>query len=413
MSPQPQPQVNAARLLRHLSALAEFGKTPAGGVTRVAYSDADREGRAYVIQLMTRAGLQTSIDAAGNIIGRRPGSDSTLPPLVTGSHIDTVTNGGDYDGCVGSISGIEVAQTLLDYEITMVHPLEVIVFQNEEQGLFGSRALIGDLSDVDLDLVSPSGKTIREGINFIGGDASRLDTVRRRPGDISAFLEYHIEQGPVLESNKTNIGIVTGIVGVNRWSVTVTGVANHAGTTPMDKRKDALLSAARFVDTVNRIVTSHPGKQVGTVGQIGVVPGAINVIPGEANLSLELRDLDAGTINLLYQMIVAEAEGIARMNGTAFGFRRVSVQFPALTETRIRAFTLEACQEFAFSSDLIPSGAGHDAQAMSRLAPMGMIFVPSVGGVSHSPLEYSRPADIGNGANMHLHTILKLDKLKS
>src|SRR5262249_47036982 len=229
---------------------------------------------------------------AGTMGGRGAGADASLRPLVTGSHIDTVPSGGKYDGCVGSLSAVELAQTLADNGVATRHPLEVIIFQNEEQGLFGSRALSGDLREAELDLVSPSGKTVRDGINYIGGDATRLDSARRSPGDIAAFIEYHIEQGPILEMRSKNIGVVTGIVAVYRWDVTVGGMANHAGTTPMNARKDALLAAAEFIVAVHRVVTSTAGAQVGTVGRLVAIPGAVNVIAGEVHLALELRALD-------------------------------------------------------------------------------------------------------------------------
>jgi N-carbamoyl-L-amino-acid hydrolase len=409
---RPKLQVNGKRLSERLSKLAEFGKNPQGGVSRVAYSDFDRQGREYVMGLMRTAKLETSIDAAGNIIGRRAGTQPNLPPLLTGSHIDTVPEGGNYDGCMGSISAIEVAQTLTDNKVTTRHPLEFIIFQNEEGGLFGSHALIGDLKESDLDLVSLSGKTIRDGITFIGGNPSKLASVKRKPGDIAAYLEYHIEQGPVLDADKINIGVVEGIVGVNRWDVTIEGFANHAGATPMNRRKDALLTAARFIEMVNRVVTGVPGLQVGTVGRINALPGAVNVIAGKVNLSLDLRDLEASKIEMLYQKIYAEAQQIAKINGTTFQFKETDKQVPALTDPRIRQFIVEAAKEFGLTTKSVRSGAGHDAQAVARIAPIGMIFIPSVGGISHSPQEYSHPDDITNGANVHLCTLLKLDDIK-
>ena len=407
---QPQPRVNGRRLAAHLTALGQFGKNPQGGVTRLAYSEADRQARAYVMQLMRGAGLEPSIDAAGNILGRRAGREPRRPPLVFGSHIDSVPDGGNYDGNVGSMGAIEVAETLAESGVRPRHPLEVVIFQNEEGGLIGSRAISGQLEERELDLVSRSGKTIREGITFIGGDPARLAAVRRSPGDIAAYLELHIEQGSVLYDEKIAIGIVEGIVGINWWDVTVQGFANHAGTTPMDRRRDALLAAARFIEAVNRVVTGEPGRQVGTVGRIQALPGAPNVIPGTVTLSLELRDLDAAKIRALYDRIRAEADAIARASGTSFSFREINVNAPAPTDPRIRRLIAAAAAELGLSTKVMPSGAGHDAQDMARLGPVGMIFVPSVDGISHSPREYSSPSDIENGANVLLHTLLELDR---
>jgi N-carbamoyl-L-amino-acid hydrolase len=404
-----QLRVNGPRIIDHLNALAEFGKNSQGGVSRLAYSEADLRGREYVMGLMRAAKLDVTVDAAGNIIGRRAGSKTDLLPLLFGSHIDTVPEGGNYDGVVGSLGAIEVAQTLAENNVTTEHPLEVIIFQNEEGGLIGSRAIDGELTEKELELVSRSGKTIREGIKYIGGDPNQLASVRRKRGDIAAYLELHIEQGGTLAEEKVNIGIVEGIVGINWWDVSIEGFANHAGTTPMNQRQDALLAAAKFIEAVNRIVTSVPGRQVGTVGRIQALPGAPNVIPGKVILSLELRDLDAAKIKMLYDKIYAETQEIGRAGKTKFDFKEINVNVPAPTDTRIRQLIDESAKELKLTTKLMPSGAGHDAQDMARLGPVGMIFVPSVGGISHSPREFSQPEDIANGANVLLHTLLKLD----
>jgi beta-ureidopropionase / N-carbamoyl-L-amino-acid hydrolase len=403
------PRVNGARLNGHLAELSQFGKNPQGGVSRVAYSDADRAARDYVMGLMRAARLEPQIDAAGNIIGRRAGRDARLPPVLFGSHIDSVPEGGNYDGDVGSLGAIEVAQTLAENGVVTRHPLEVIVFQNEEGGLIGSRAVSGDLAERELDLVSRSGRTIRDGIRFIGGDPDRLASVRRARGDIAAYLELHIEQGGFLDAERVDIGVVEGIVGINWWDVTIEGFANHAGTTPMDRRRDAMLAAAKFIESVNRVVTTVPGRQVGTVGRIQALPGAPNVIPGKVVLSLELRDLDAAKIAMLYQRIRAEAGRIADASGTRFDFKEINVNVPAPTDPRVRVLIAESARALGLSTKLMPSGAGHDAQDMARLGPVGMIFVPSVGGISHSPREFSRPKDIENGANVLLGAVLGVD----
>jgi len=409
LSSQTQLRVNQARLIEHIDALAEFGKNPQGGVSRLAYSEADLKGRAFVQGLMRTAKLDVTIDAAGNILGRRPGS-ANLPVLLFGSHIDTVPEGGNYDGVVGSLGAIEVAQTLSENNVTTRHPLEVVIFQNEEGGLIGSRAMDGELTEKELDLVSRSGKTIREGIKFIGGSPEQIAGVRRKIGDIAAYVELHIEQGGTLEAEKIDIGIVEGIVGINWWDVTIEGFANHAGTTAMNNRHDALLAGAKFIEAVNRIVTSEPGRQVGTVGRVQALPGAPNVIPGRVILSLELRDLDAAKINRLFGKIRAEAQQIGTASGTTFDFKEINVNIPAPTDQRVREVIRTAAGELRLSTKQMPSGAGHDAQDMARLAPVGMIFVPSIGGISHSPREFSRPQDIANGANVLLHTLLKLDR---
>lgn len=405
-------RVNGSRINSHLAALGEFGKNPQGGVSRVAYSEADLRGREYVMGLMRAAKLDASIDIAGNLVGRRRGSDSGLPPLLIGSHIDSVPEGGNYDGQVGSISAIEVAETLAENRVTTRHPLEVIIFQNEEGGTIGSHALCCELSDKQLGLATRSGKTIRDGIKFIGGDPDKLASARRKQGAIAAYLELHIEQGGILDSEKINIGVVEGIVGIRQWDVTIEGFANHAGTTPMNRRRDAMLAAAKFIEAVNRIVTSIPGRQVGTVGKIQALPGAYNVIPGKVIVGLELRDLDAAKIQTLFDSVRAEAVQIAQSGGTKFDFTEVNAITPALTDERIRKVIAETAKGFGLTTKQLPSGAGHDAQEIARIGPVGMIFIPSVSGISHAPSEFSRPEDIANGANVLLHTLLKLDETK-
>ncbi|HLG17361.1 MAG TPA: Zn-dependent hydrolase [Blastocatellia bacterium] len=409
---QPRLRVNGKRISDHLAALSEFGKNPQGGVSRVAYSEADLLGREYAMVLMRAAKLDVRVDFAGNLVGRRAGSDPSLPPLVMGSHIDSVPEGGNYDGDVGSMGAIEAAQTLAENNVATRHPIEVIIFQNEEGGTIGSHALSGELTEKQLGLMTRSGRTIREGIKFIGGNPDMLASARRKPGSIAAYLELHIEQGGILDAEKINIGVVEGIVGITQWDVTIEGFANHAGTTPMNQRRDAMLAAARFIDAVNRIVTGVPGRQVGTVGRLQALPGAYNVIPGKVVLGLELRDLDANKVQMLFERIGAEARQIAEATGTQFGFNEVNSIDPALTDLRIRKLIDDTAKGLGFTTKLLPSGAGHDAQEMARLGPVGMIFVPSVAGISHSPREFSRPEDIANGADVLLHTLLKLDAMK-
>jgi N-carbamoyl-L-amino-acid hydrolase len=402
----PNLRINGARLNEHLKALAEFGKNPQGGVSRVAYSEAYAHGREYVLGLMRAAKLDVLIDAAGNLVGRRAGSENSLKPILFGSHIDSVPEGGNFDGVVGSLGAIEVAQTLAENNITTRHPLEVIIFQNEEGGLYGSEALVDGLTEKALDTVSNSGKTIRDGIKFIGGDVAKLSSVKREKGSIAAYLELHIEQGGTLEAEKIDIGVVEGI---NQWTVTVEGFANHAGTTAMNNRRDALLAAAKFIEAVNRVVTSEPGRQVGTVGRIQAFPGAPNVIPGKVTLTLELRDLDAAKIQMLFEKIRTEAAAIAKSNGVTFDFKELNTNIPAPTDPRVRAIIDSTAKELGLSTKQMPSGAGHDAQDMARLAPVGMIFIPSIGGISHSPKEFSRAKDIENGANVLLGAVMNVD----
>jgi N-carbamoyl-L-amino-acid hydrolase len=404
--------VNGRRINDHLRELSEFGKNPQGGVSRVAYSEADLKGREYAMRLMREARLEVSVDAAGNIIGRRAGNDASLKPLVIGSHIDSVPEGGDYDGDVGSMGAIEVAQTLAENNVALRHPLEVIIFQNEEGGTIGSHAIATGLTEKQLNLVSNSRKTIREGVKFIGGDPDKLAGVVRKPGDVAAYLELHIEQGGVLYSEKIDIGVVEGIVGIDWWDVTIKGFANHAGTTPMNQRHDALLAAAKYIEAVNRVATSVPGRQVGTVGKIQAFPGAYNVIPGNVTTSLELRDLDPAKMKTLFEKIMSEVQRIEKTTGTEFEFKQAISTPPAPTDARVRGVIDAAAKQLGLTTKFLPSGAGHDAQEMARLGPVGMIFIPSVDGISHSPREFSRPEDVANGTNVLLRALIQLDSTK-
>jgi N-carbamoyl-L-amino-acid hydrolase len=390
--------------------LSEFGKNPEGGVSRVAFSDADIQGRKYIFGLMEQAGLKVRIDAAGNIIGRREGRNPKLPVILFGSHIDSVPKGGNYDGDVGVLGAIESIEVMNQHKIETDHPLEVIVFTDEEGGLVGSKAVAGDLSQDALKIVSHSGKTIEEGIRAVGGDPAKLASAKMAPSEILAYVELHIEQGGILESEKINIGVVEGIVGINWWDVTVTGFANHAGTTPMKGRKDALVAAARLIEAVSSIATNMPGRQVATVGKIHAEPGAPNVIPGKVVMSLEIRDLSKAKIDQVFEEIQKAANKIGSETGTTFAFAPVdATAVPAPTDERIRKIIDHSAKDLGLTTKLMPSGAGHDAQDIAQIAPVGMIFVPSIGGISHSPKEFTTAQDMANGASVLLQTVLRLD----
>ncbi len=403
--------VNQARILRRLLELSKFGELPNGGIGRVAYSKADQEGRAYFIGLMKNAKLDVTIDFAGNIVSRRKGKNSALKPICFGSHIDSVPNGGNYDGTVGSISGLELIETLNENNIVTEYPLELIIFANEEGGTVGSGAIVGKITPAALKLVSQSGLTIGDGIRAIGGNPDSLSKVVRKKGDIAAFIELHIEQGGILMTENLQIGVVEGIVGIEHWDATVEGVPNHAGTTPMNARRDALLAAAKLIVALNEVITSHEGRQVGTIGKIMAEPGAYNVIPGKVVLGVEIRDLSADKISILFHEVEAKARDIAKASETTITFVQSSVGVtPALTAKPVQDKIIASAKALGFSYRYMQSGAGHDSQEMAQIAPVGMIFIPSVGGISHSPKEFSKGTDIGNGANVLLQTLLTIDR---
>jgi len=410
------PRVDAARIQAGIEGLSAFGR-PAGGsfqdgVSRVGYSDADVAGRRYVMELIRAAGLEPRIDAAGNILARRAGREDSLPPLLFGSHIDSVPNGGNFDGDVGSIGGVEVMRALQEAKHVTRRPLELVIWTNEEgvafeNGLCGSRAAAGKLEKGELDHVW-NGVTKRDAIKKIGGDPDRIESARRAKGSFRAYLELHIEQGGTLDKAGIPIGVVEGIVAIDRYEAVVKGFANHAGTTPMPERKDALVAASQLVLLVREVVNAEPGRQVGTVGHLRVQPNAPNVIPGEVRMTIELRDLQSAKIARLAQSIRMRAAEIAKRTDTEIGIAPLSHHDEALATPEIQAAIERAADGLGLRHTRLPSGAGHDAQMMALLGPMGMIFVPSVLGISHSPRELSRFADCARGADVLLHTLLTL-----
>jgi beta-ureidopropionase / N-carbamoyl-L-amino-acid hydrolase len=400
---------NGARLNGWLSQFDRIGRT-ATGINRVAYSEADLAGRAFTLDLFKQSGLTTRLDTAGNIFARVDGTDRTLPPILIGSHVDSVTDGGNYDGPVGSFAAIEVARSLREQNVRLRHPLEVVVWQNEEGGTIGSKLFIGDYTDADLDKVARSGKTVREGISLVGGNVSRLRESIRKKGDVACYIELHIEQGGLLEKANLQIGVVQGIVGLRWFEITVTGFANHAGATPMDQRQDAMLAAAKFTVAVNDAVRGEPGRQVATVGRVTVTPNTTNVIPAQVVLTVDLRDLDAAKIERFTTRFEQLAREIGTATSTTFQFKRLVDSAPALADARVMTCIDQSVATLGLTQQHMPSGAGHDAQEVARIAPMGMIFIPSIGGISHSPREFSKPDDITRGADVLLNAVLAADK---
>ena len=359
------------------------------------------------MELMREAGLTPRIDTAGNIFGVRDGSQRGLKPILFGSHIDSVPSGGNFDGDLGSLSAIEVIRTLKEHDAVTRHPLQVVIWQNEEGGLVGSHAAFGDTLDLERQY---NGIRLADGLRKIGGDPDRLAEARIAPGSFHCYLELHIEQGGNLAKAGIPIGVVEGIVCIDEYDVEIKGFANHAGTTPMPERHNALLAAAKLIEAVQQIVTREPGRQVGTVGRLAVYPNAPNVVPGLVKHSIELRDLSAEKIAGLAEEIEKQARQIARETGTEISSKKVEHAPPALASPAIQSQIEQAAASLGLKTTRLPSGAGHDAQMMARVGPMGMIFVPSVGGISHSPKELTRWPDCANGANVLLHTILAMDK---
>ena len=412
-------RVDATTLRRRIEALSVFGR-PAGGtfadgVSRVAYSDADVAGRAYVLGEIRGAALEPRIDAAGNIFARRAGREPTLPPILFGSHIDSVPSGGNFDGDLGSLAALGVLEALARAQVVTRHPLEMVIWSAEEgvafgRGLAASRIVAGDIAQKDMDAVW-NGLRRADAVRKIGGDPDRIMTAVRPKGAHHAYFELHIEQGGTLEKDRVAIGVVEGIVSIVRYTATVTGFSNHAGTTPMADRQDALIAASQLTLAVREAVTARPGRQVGTVGQLNVEPNAPNVIPGAVRMTIELRDLSSDTLTAIIADVRARAAAIATRTRTTIEIADLSRNPPALAAPEMQRAIERASASLGLGTTRLPSGAGHDAQMMAQLSPMGMIFVPSVAGISHSPKELTRWEDCANGANVLLAAIVEADAL--
>ena len=403
--------VDGDRMLRRLDELGRLTATPGRGVTREAWSSDDLEARDLVAGWMRESGLDPVVDAATNLIGRSPGRVGRW--LASGSHLDTVVHGGSLDGAYGVIAALEVASSLHDAGHTMDHGFLVAGFANEEgargtAGMTGSYACIGGLDDDALAEVDDEGVTVRDRISGAGGDPADLASARWSLDEIDAFVELHIEQGPVLDRSTTPIGVVTGITGRQALDLHITGAANHAGTTPMDLRNDALVAAAEIILAVESLPRDAKIR-VATSGHIAVSPNVRNVVPGEVVLGVELRDESTEAIDSAMSRLDAAIDEVAQRRSVTVRRRRGQRVPPQLAASAIADSTRRAAASHDLGFVDLPSGAGHDAQVLAEAVPIGMIFVPSVGGVSHSQREHTDASDLVAGAQVLLTTLLDLD----
>jgi N-carbamoyl-L-amino-acid hydrolase len=403
-------RIHPTNLQRRIDRLAEVA------TTRLAYSEEDIRGRQLVMEMMREVGLAVSVDAAGNILGRRAGRRD-LPAILFGSHIDTVREAGRFDGVLGVVAAIECVALLQSTDRLTEHPLEVVIFANEEGqnfgALCGSRAAVGDISSEDLERSDASGRTLREAIRGVGGKPEELRSSLYDKGRFCAFVELHIEQGGELDRLGVPIGAVEGISGIQHTDVLITGVANHSGTTTMETRHDALSAAAELVLLVRKMALELHSCRVATVGRLLVLPNSVNIVPGSVELTVELRDMQAGRIARTMEDIKVRTEGIAERYGVRFEFLERKFMAPVPAHPAVLEAIEQSCVALGFPFRRIPSGAGHDAQMMARIAPSGMIFVPSVGGISHSSKEFTEADDCARGAEVLLETILRLDRRPS
>ncbi|MDQ7092923.1 Zn-dependent hydrolase [Desulfosporosinus sp. PR] len=404
--------INKKRLYNRLMELGEIGKQKAGGITRLAFTPEDRAAKNLVASFMKEAGLIVREDAVGNIIGRLEGRNPEAPVILTGSHIDSVYSGGIFDGALGILGGIEVLQTMQEQGIKSEYPMEVIAFNDEEGARFsysmlGSRGVIGSLKPEDLELKDKEGISIAAAMKAQDLEPTLIRCAARTKGSIKAFVELHIEQGKVLETNNRSVGIVTGIVNELWLKCTFKGEAGHAGATPMTMRHDALVAAAEFVQIVER-EAKKTGTAVATVGKMSVFPGGINIIPGSVEFTLDLRDINQEVSDRVEDCIFQEAKRICRERSLELHTEVLQRIPPAPCSETFQGAAADAFKHLGFEPFYLPSGAGHDAMQLVNICPIGMIFVRSKDGISHNPAEWSSPEDCADGANVLYHTLLNL-----
>jgi N-carbamoyl-L-amino-acid hydrolase len=407
--------IDHARLTRRLGELARFGALPGGGVTRSCWSPAHEEARRWLLGEMRAAGLTAWVDGAGNVFGATAADRfaAERPMVLTGSHIDTVPEGGTLDGALGVLAGLECLHTIVERNAAARRPLAVAAWSDEEGrygNLFGSRAFCGLLDVARIpEMAAVDGEKLVDVMRRAGFDPARVPEARAPKGAVAAYVELHIEQGPRLEEAGIEIGIVQAIVGVRRSRIVFHGQADHAGTTPMARRRDAFLGAAEYaLRAREHVVTRGSEVSVTNVGVVSVHPGTSNIVPGRAELVHEMRDPDAAVLERLWTECRDIAERVAADRQLRVEVRPLSATVPALCAPGIQATTEAVCAKLGFSTRRLYSAAGHDAQNLAAVTEAGMIFIPSVGGKSHRTDETSDPRAIERGANVLLHTLLTL-----
>jgi beta-ureidopropionase / N-carbamoyl-L-amino-acid hydrolase len=410
--------VNKRRLMRDLNAIGRIGIGDHGAVTRLVFSIKELRSRQLLIHLMRQAGLKIRIDVIGNITGRFDGTNPKAPAVLAGSHLDTVIHGGKYDGPVGVIGALEAIRTISENQITVRSPLEVVCFVGEESSRFGfstlgSSLLAGEVKSKDLtNAVDPKGTRLEDVLASLGISRRNLKSLKRDPKSLKAYLELHIEQGPILEAKGKRIGLVTSIAAPSRFRVVFKGQADHSGTTPMEMRKDALVASAHLIDYIEKICRKHSsmekGRVVGTVGAMKIEPGVINAVPGRTELSVDIRSTSAQVKDRVARMVKDQARKIAQRRSIGVDILSIREENPVPLDHRLLQVTREVCDQNGIDYEIMPSGAGHDAMQMAKITPAGMIFVPSKRGISHNPLEWTDPGDIALGAQLLMETMIRV-----
>ncbi len=407
------------RIRKDLENLALFNATPGKGLTRFSLTPEDRGARDYLSERLRELGVYVYEDAAANLVGRREGGNPSLPPIMMGSHFDSVRHGGNFDGQAGVVAALEVLRCLEERGVRTAHPVEMIAMIEEEGGRFGagflsSRAMTLGIAREELEQrKDEGGVTLAEALARFGFDPARIAEARRKPGEVRAFLEMHIEQGPVLEREGFELGIVTSIVGTDLTRVTVEGRPDHAGTTPMDMRLDALKTAAVVIGRIPSFAAEQGGDAVTTVGSLVVRPGAANVVPGEVEFTVDIRSLDTLSIKAVKDRVRRDLDERAAADGTAYRVEQLLEVEPVELDEGIRRVLQDQADGLGFSWRTMSSGAGHDAMIMAPFFPTGMIFVPSRGGRSHCPEEWTDYEDLQKGVELLYHAVTAIDSQKA
>ncbi|MCG7335006.1 Zn-dependent hydrolase [Sporosarcina sp. ACRSM] len=404
--------INQERLWNRLEELSEFGKQASGGITRFSFTEEEKKAKALVASYMEEAGMTVREDAVGNLIGRKEGQRKDAPAVLIGSHIDTVPDGGRFDGALGVIAGIEVAQTLHEQQIQHDHPIEVYAFTDEEGsrfgfGMVGSRGLAGILTSEELQHRDANGVSIAEAMKEAGFDPEQYKDAAKEPATVKGYVELHIEQGRVLEQRGLAAGIVSGIAGPHWMKWTIAGEAGHAGATPMAIRKDPLMAAAEMMQFIEAEAKKYPNA-VTTIGQISVKPGGVNVIPAEVEFTLDLRDIDEKTRDQVEASITAHAQEVSRKRAVELRLETMQRVEPVPCSESIQNVIQKAFNKVDVEPFQLPSGAGHDGMQFKDYCPIGMIFIRSKDGISHNPAEWSSIEDCGKGTEILYETVLAL-----
>ncbi len=406
-------RIDPKRLRDDLRTISQFGYDEADhGISRMAFTEADIAARRWLLEQMRALGMAVRIDGAANVIGHWP-PHQTEPAVIIGSHTDTVPCGGHLDGTLGVLCGLEVARVLIEADVHLARPIEVISFSDEEGrfgGMLGSEAFTGRLTpDRLLGAMDLNGVKLADAMRDRGFEPTDALDARRDPSSIHAFLELHIEQGPVLDQTHKQLGVVDKITGLFRWSARLLGKPNHAGTTPMNMRQDAFLGLAEFANELPRVLEENGSdRSRATIGNVELTPGAANTIPGCAEFSLDVRDTDPEQLEELSQAFRKALSAIARRHGLRFEFEEVSRIQPRPCSDEIVASLTRQAERLGNVFEVMPSGAAHDSQLVAEIAPVGMIFVPSRDGQSHSPAEWTSWPDVEAGANVLLQSALEL-----